>query len=165
MIAAVTTNKNQFGSIADLMRRLRNATLRVSGWNWYIISVATNKPMPSVEAIARCEEGRALLELRNDYAHAVTVRHLLFSAPELTGTSALVACNLELAASSSRVVDVTSNLQAFSGIQRAIAISMLLEPPPPERTAPPLFRFTILEGRCLEFARRDSATQTATPAA
>lgn len=98
-----------------------------------------------------CDDGRALLELCNEHSQAVLLRSLIFSPPERTGTSALVASNLELQPMQARVVEVTDNLRAFSGDRREIVISLLLEPRPPEQPTAGRYHFELKEGRCVEF--------------
>ncbi len=100
-----------------------------------------------------CDDGKALLEICNEHSQSVLLRSLVFSPPERTGTSALVASNLELRPMQTQIVEVTNNLRAFSSDRREIVISLLLEPRPPEQPTAGRYHFELKDGRCIEFSR------------
>jgi hypothetical protein len=111
--------------------------------------------MGIVRAQPVCNDGKALLELCNEHSQVVLLRSLIFSPPERSGTSALVASNVELQPMQAHVVEITDNLRAFSVDRREIVISLLLEPRPPEQPSATRYHFELKAGRCVEF-RRDA---------
>lgn len=111
--------------------------------------------MGIVRACPSANDGRALLELRNDWSVQVTVKMVLWLPLGNGAGSPLVGTPLTLSAGDSRLVDVTNTLGQVLNLNvpdSTFRILLQLEPEPPSQPGPGTYTTRFTAGRC-EFFR------------
>jgi hypothetical protein len=110
--------------------------------------------MSIVRALPSAKDGRALLELRNDWSAQVTVKEVLWLPLGDGWGSPLVRVPQALSPGESRAIDITDALGLL--LNRYVAestfrILLPLDPEPPSQPGPGTYTARFTRGRCESF--------------